>query len=46
MDGAGATMTALDQRLQAELSRIRDAQLYRLRRVVEGAHGVEIVVDG
>lgn len=46
MDGAGAMSSALDQRLQAELTRLRDAQLYRVRRVVEGGHGVEIVVDG
>ncbi|MGH8541425.1 MAG: 8-amino-7-oxononanoate synthase [Stenotrophobium sp.] len=41
-DGA----TALDQRLAQELERIRAAQLYRVRRAVEGAHGVEITVDG
>ena len=36
----------LDQRLGAELERIRAANLYRLRRVVEGGHGARIVVDG
>jgi 8-amino-7-oxononanoate synthase len=46
MDGTGAAMSALDQRLGAELARIREAQLYRVRRAVEGAHGVQIVVDG
>lgn len=38
--------STLDQRLGAELQRIRAAQLYRVRRAVDGAHGVEIVVDG
>ncbi|TXG98033.1 MAG: 8-amino-7-oxononanoate synthase [Nevskiaceae bacterium] len=36
----------LDQRLGAELARLRQAQLYRVRRVVSGAHGVELQVDG
>ena len=38
--------STFDQRLGAELQRIREAQLYRVRRAVDGAHGVEIVVDG
>lgn len=46
MDGRAVSMPTLDQRLGAELERIRAAQLYRLRRVVEGAHGVAITVDG
>lgn len=41
-----ATRTSLDQRLGAELQRIREAQLYRVRRAVDGAHGVNINVDG
>lgn len=45
MDPA-ATRATLDLRLGAELQRIREAQLYRVRRAVDGAHGVEIVVDG
>ncbi|MGH8460139.1 MAG: 8-amino-7-oxononanoate synthase [Stenotrophobium sp.] len=36
----------LDERLAAELVRIREAQLYRVRRAVDGAHGVDITVDG
>lgn len=39
-------MPTLDQRLAVELQRIREAQLYRMRRTIEGAHGVEITVDG
>lgn len=46
MDGRAAPMPTLDQRLGAELERIRTAQLYRLRRVVDGAHGVAITVNG
>lgn len=41
-----ATEPTLDQRLGDELARIREAQLYRVRRIIEGAHGVEITVDG
>lgn len=36
----------LDRRLDAELSRLRAADLYRVRRVVEGSHGVRLRVDG
>jgi hypothetical protein len=36
----------LNQRLGVELARIRKAQLYRVRRAVDGAHGVDITVDG
>ncbi|MDP9140837.1 MAG: 8-amino-7-oxononanoate synthase [Pseudomonadota bacterium] len=39
-------MPTLDQRLGAALERIRSAQLYRVRREVDGAHGVAITVDG
>lgn len=46
MDGAGVAMTTLDQRLGAEIARIREAQLYRVRRTVEGAHGVALTVEG
>ena len=36
----------LDAFLDQQLAAIRDADRYRLRRVVEGGHGVELVVDG
>lgn len=36
----------LDHRLESELARLRAADLYRVRRVVEGAHGVQLRVDG
>ena len=38
--------SALDRRLDTELARLRAADLYRVRRVVEGAHGVRMRVDG
>jgi 8-amino-7-oxononanoate synthase len=37
---------AFEQRLAAELQRLREADLYRVRRVVEGGHGVALTVDG
>ena len=40
------TRSVLDQRLAAELDRIRAANLYRVRRIVEGTHGAQITVDG
>lgn len=46
MDGRASSMPTLDQRLGAELARIREARLYRMRRTVDGAHGVDITVDG
>lgn len=46
MDGASAVNSPLDRRLAVELERIRDADLYRLRRIVDGGHGARIVVDG
>lgn len=46
MDGASAVDTPLDRRLAAELEQIRAADLYRLRRIVDGGHGARIVVDG
>lgn len=36
----------LESRLAAELERLRAADLYRVRRAVEGAHGVRLRVDG
>jgi 8-amino-7-oxononanoate synthase len=36
----------LEQRLAAELQRIRGADLYRVRRAVEGGHGVALKVEG
>lgn len=36
----------LDQRLGAELERLRAADLYRMRRVVDGVHGVRLRVEG
>lgn len=36
----------LDRRLESELARLRAADLYRVRRVVEGSHGVRLRVDG
>ncbi len=39
-------MSSLEQRLKAELARLRAADLYRARRVVQGRHGVPLEVDG
>lgn len=39
-------MNGLDARLAAELAQLRERDLYRVRRVVAGAHGVELEVDG
>jgi 8-amino-7-oxononanoate synthase len=39
-------VSAIEQRLRAELARLRDRNLYRLRRVIGGRHGVQIEVDG
>ncbi|HZR36955.1 MAG TPA: 8-amino-7-oxononanoate synthase [Nevskia sp.] len=36
----------LEQRLAAELQRLRAADLYRVRRAVEGGHGVALRVEG
>ncbi|PTU31708.1 8-amino-7-oxononanoate synthase [Stenotrophobium rhamnosiphilum] len=46
MSAPASHVSTLDQRLGAELERIREAQLYRVRRAVDGAHGVAITVDG
>ncbi len=44
--GLAATASPLDARLKRELEGFRAADLYRARRIVEGTHGVELVVDG
>jgi 8-amino-7-oxononanoate synthase len=38
--------STFDDRLKAELLGLRSANLYRTRRIVEGAHGVMLDVDG
>ena len=38
--------SVLDQRLAPELDRLRAADLYRVRRAIEGTHGVQMRVDG
>ena len=45
-DDARAAPTPLAARLAAELQRIRDADLYRTRRVIDGGHGAQIRVNG
>ncbi|MGH8528538.1 MAG: aminotransferase class I/II-fold pyridoxal phosphate-dependent enzyme [Nevskiales bacterium] len=42
----GEGETNLEERLSVELKRIRAADLYRVRRVVEGTHGARITVGG
>jgi len=39
-------VSSLERRLRAELARLRAQDLYRVRRVVGGPHGVQIEVDG
>jgi 8-amino-7-oxononanoate synthase len=39
-------VSALDDRLRAELARVRAQTRYRVRRAVQGPHGVEVEVDG
>lgn len=47
MDGTGsATMSGLDRHLRERLDEIERRALYRRRRVVAGAHGAHISVDG
>ncbi len=46
MNAAALGLSPLDARLQGELDGFRAADLYRARRVVEGSHGVGLVVDG
>ncbi|MGQ0619822.1 MAG: 8-amino-7-oxononanoate synthase [Panacagrimonas sp.] len=43
---APAAASVLDLRLSGSLTRLRDASLYRSRRVIEGRHGVQVRVDG
>lgn len=43
---AAGLPSALDRRLSRQLDEIRAADLYRVRRIVEGSHGVELLVDG
>jgi 8-amino-7-oxononanoate synthase len=40
------TGSALEGRLQTGLARVREQNLYRTRRVIEGGHGARIRVDG
>ena len=44
--GLATGQSPLDDRLNRALTEIRAADLYRVRRVVEGAHGVGLAVDG
>ncbi len=46
VDPAVKTESPLDVRLRGELDRLRARALYRTRRVIEGAHGVRITVNG
>lgn len=39
-------MSLLDTRLRGELERLRAADLYRVRRAVDGSHGVDLTVGG
>jgi 8-amino-7-oxononanoate synthase len=41
-----APSSPLDRRLETELACLHAADLYRVRRIVEGAHGVRMRVDG
>lgn len=43
---APAPPSGLDARLAPELERLRTADLYRVRRAIEGAHRVQVRVDG
>ncbi len=43
---SAAANGVLDARLASELERLRAADLYRVRRVIEGAHGVTMRVEG
>jgi len=43
---AAENAAAIDARLQRELEQLRQLALYRVRRVIEGAHGAEITVNG
>ena len=46
MDDAAPEPRVLEQRLASELERLKAANLYRVRRIVEGAHGAQIIVNG
>lgn len=46
MDGTVSAPRPLDARLALQLAALREQDLYRTRRVVEGSHGARIVVDG
>lgn len=46
MDGGLCVQLPLDARLTAQLQALREQDLYRSRRVVDGTHGARIVVDG
>lgn len=43
---AVASQSRLDAELERALAQIRAADLYRVRRVIRGGHGVEVQVDG
>ncbi|HSW15191.1 MAG TPA: 8-amino-7-oxononanoate synthase [Solimonas sp.] len=43
---AAQNAAAIDARLRIELDALRERSLYRVRRVIEGAHGAEITVNG
>ncbi|WP_020650584.1 8-amino-7-oxononanoate synthase [Solimonas variicoloris] len=45
-DDARAARSPLGSHLAAELARIRAADLYRVRRVIDGGHGAQIHVNG
>lgn len=44
--GRPVAESALDARLNQELERLRSADLYRQRRVIDGSHGVQLTVAG
>lgn len=46
MDDAAPEPAVWERRLAVELERLKAANLYRVRRLVEGAHGVSITVNG
>ena len=46
MDGSAPAASPLDARLAAELASLRERDLYRRRRIVDGSHGARIVVEG
>jgi len=46
VDGTTVAVRQLEMRLQQQLAQLRAQDLYRTRRVVSGAHGARIVVDG